>query len=200
MMLPCSVGVTDWLGKDFRHELLCNAHKYCLLNGVPNTPTASSVQRSRRTNTITKHAIIRNFMFFIFLMANSYMKPVPSSGAAAATKSDRVQCTSSVNRIAMNGMHYSSADVSMMIKSLFFCKIKMLLSNRAAGLTSVIYLFYRSYDIMLSMFKSNVGAKSNLHFKRATESPGCIVRLCAVVIYEDVAIPIHRQRSHHHVF
>ena len=75
------------------------------------------------------------------------MKPVPSSSAAAATKSDKVQCTSSVNRIAMNGIHNSSADVSMMIKSLFFCKIKMFMTTWQLAVTSVIYFLLSEHTI-----------------------------------------------------
>ncbi len=128
-------------------------------------------------------------MLAIFLMASSPMKPVPNSNAAAATKSDKVQCTSSVNRIAMNGIHNSSADVSMMIKSLFLFKIKMYL-RPISYRTSIIIPFYRNIRANAIDFQALYGTKPNLQFKRATESPGCIVRLCAIVIYEDMAVPV----------
>lgn len=128
-------------------------------------------------------------MFFIFLMASSQRKPVTSSIAAATTKSNRVQCTSSVKRIAIKGIHNSSAVVSTMIKTLFFCKINLFLPLRQPALLQSFFPYIKN-DLSLLIFKSNFGAKPYLNFKRATESSGCIIRLCAIVIYEHMAIPV----------
>jgi len=96
---------------------------YCPLSGVPKMPTASSAQMRRSTNRSATQAAIRYLILFIFLIKISHVRPVPSSSAPAMTKSNRVQFTSSVNCIAINGMSNRIADVSTMMISLLFCII-----------------------------------------------------------------------------
>ncbi len=96
---------------------------YCPLNGVPKIPTASSAQMRRRTNRRATQIAMRYLILFIFLIASLHIRPVPSSRDPATTKSNRVQFTSSVNCIAINGISNRIADVSTMMISLLFCII-----------------------------------------------------------------------------
>ena len=84
-------------------------------------PTASSAQMSRRTTRRATQTAIRYLFLFIFLITSSHIRPVPSSSAPATTKSNRVQFTSSVNCIAINGMSNRIAEVSTIMISLLFC-------------------------------------------------------------------------------
>ena len=86
-------------------------------------PTASSAQMSRRTTRRATQTAIRYLILFIFLITSSHIRPVPSNRAPATTKSNRVQFTSSVNCIAINGMSNRIAEVSTIMISLLFCII-----------------------------------------------------------------------------
>ena len=96
---------------------------YCPLNGVPKIPTASSAQIRSRSTRRAKQIAIRYLILFIFLIASSHIRPVPSNRAPAIIKSNKDQFTSSVNCIAINGISNIITDVSTMIISLLFCII-----------------------------------------------------------------------------
>ena len=86
-------------------------------------PTASSAQMRRRRTRRAEQIAIRYVILFIFLITNSHIRPVPSIRAPATTKSNRVQFTSSVNCIVINGMSNRIADMSTMMINLLFCII-----------------------------------------------------------------------------
>lgn len=97
-------------------------------NGVPKMPTASSTQMRRSTAKITAQMAIRCSILVTFLITNSHRRPVPRSRTPATTKSARVQFTSFVNCIAINGMSNRSATVSTIpISLLFFIVINVFL-------------------------------------------------------------------------
>jgi len=96
---------------------------YCPLSGVPKMPTASSAQTSSRTIRRDTQTAIRYLILVILLITNSHIRPVPSNITPATTKSNRVQFTSSVNCIAINGMSNRIAEVSTIKISLLFCII-----------------------------------------------------------------------------
>ncbi len=97
---------------------------YCPLRGVPKMPTASSAQIRKRATRRAVQTAIRYLILVIFLITNSHIRPVPSSSAPAIIKSNRVQFTSFVNCIVINGMSNRTADMStMMISLLLFCII-----------------------------------------------------------------------------
>jgi hypothetical protein len=73
-------------------------------NDVPKMPTASSIQMSTSTIRIIAQRTIRCLVLVTFLIINSHITTVPSNRTPAAIKSVRVQFTSSVNCIAINGM------------------------------------------------------------------------------------------------
>lgn len=94
---------------------------YFPLSSVSIIPTANSAQMSRsRTKRATQTAT-RYLIFFIFLIASSHNRPVPSNRPPATTKSIRVQFTSSVICIAIIGMSNNIAVMSRIIISLLFC-------------------------------------------------------------------------------
>lgn len=84
-------------------------------------PTASSAQTRRRPISIAAHRAMRYFVWVTFRNTRSTIKPVPISRAPATTKSDKVQCTSSVNCMANNGMSNSDDTATRIIPSLLFC-------------------------------------------------------------------------------
>jgi len=93
---------------------------YCPPNGVPNIPTASSAQMSRRTMRSTPHKTMRWLVFFTFLRTNSHIRPVPTSRIPATTKSDISQCTSSVNCMATSGISNIIEAINKIMTSLLF--------------------------------------------------------------------------------
>jgi hypothetical protein len=96
---------------------------YCPAKGVPKRPTASSTQMRKSAIRIAPQIAILWFFFFTFLITSSPIRPVLSSRMPATTKSNRVQFTSSVNSIAINGMSNRSTIVNTMPISLLFCVI-----------------------------------------------------------------------------
>lgn len=88
--------------------------------GVPNIPTASSIKIRSSIARIAAHNAIRYLILLTFLHTSSQVRPVPSSKTPITTKSVRVQFTSEVNCIAMNGMSKISATVSTIPLSLLF--------------------------------------------------------------------------------
>ena len=101
---------------------------YCLLSGIPKMPTASSIQMKRRTARRATQIAIRYLILPIFLITSSHNRPVPSSRIPATTKSNRVQFTSFVNCIAINGISNRSATVTITpISLLFFIIINVLI-------------------------------------------------------------------------
>jgi len=113
---------------------------YCPLSGVPKIPTASSAQMRRRATRRATQIAIRYLILFIFLIASSHIRPVPSSRAPATIKSNRVQFTSSVNCIAINGMSNRIAEVSTMMISLLFCIIINVLISLTLLATVCVWL------------------------------------------------------------
>jgi hypothetical protein len=83
-------------------------------------PTASSAQMRRNIARIATQMPIRRLVLLTFLRTSSHNKPVPSIRTPAITKSDRVQFTSAVNCIAINGMSNRNATVNAMIRSRLF--------------------------------------------------------------------------------
>ena len=86
-------------------------------------PTASSTQMRRSIARRATQMAIRSLILFTFLITSSHIRPVPSSRTPATIKSNRVQFTSSVNCIAINGMSNRIAEVSTIMISLLFCII-----------------------------------------------------------------------------
>lgn len=103
---------------------------YCSLNDVPKMPTASSAQIKSRVTRRATQMIIRCLILFIFLIASSHNRPVPSSRTPAIIKSNEVQFTLSVNCMAINGMSNIIANVSTMKISLLFCIIIIILISQ----------------------------------------------------------------------
>jgi len=96
---------------------------YCPLSGVQKMPTASSVQISRRPTRRATQIAILYLILFTFLITSSHIRPVLSNRAPATIKSNSVQFTSSVNRMAINGMSNRIAEMSTIMISLLFCII-----------------------------------------------------------------------------
>ncbi len=94
-------------------------------NGEPKMPTASSAQMRKSATRIPAMQKNRCSNFFTFLITSSLTRPAPSSRIPMTTKSNRVQFTSSVNCIAINGMSNIKATVSKMPVNLLFCVIMM---------------------------------------------------------------------------
>ena len=111
---------------------------YCPLSDVPKMPTASSAQMSRRTTRRATQIAIRYLILFIFLITSSHIRPVPSNRAPATTKSNRVQFTSSVNCIAINGMSNKITEVSTIIISSFVLHNRLNVINTFTLLTTFI--------------------------------------------------------------
>ena len=110
---------------------------YCPLSGVPKMPTASSAQMSTSIIRRAKQMAIRSLILFTFLITSSHIRPVPSSRTPATIKSNRVQLTSSVNNIAINGMSNRNATRSIMMISLLFCTIINILISLTFNVSSV---------------------------------------------------------------
>jgi hypothetical protein len=91
------------------------------LIGDPKMPTASSAQMSRRSNRSAAQMAKRYLVLQTFLNTNSHKRPVTSNSAPAMTKSNRVQFTSAVNCIAINGASNRIAVVTAMMTRLLFC-------------------------------------------------------------------------------
>lgn len=81
-------------------------------------PTASSAQMTRRITSIIMIKVIRTGVFFTFFITRSSIRPVPSSKTPATIKSDKVQFTSPVNCIAINGISNRNATMSTIMTSL----------------------------------------------------------------------------------
>ena len=111
---------------------------YCPLKGVPIMPTASSAQMKKKTTRITTHKAIRYLILFIFLKTSSHIRPVPKSSAPPTIKSNRVQFTSSVNCIPINGISNRIAEESRIMISLLFCIVINILINLTLLPTIVI--------------------------------------------------------------
>jgi hypothetical protein len=77
--------------------------------GDPNIPTASSAQIRKNASKITIQRIILFAVVLTFRKTSSQIKLVPERRIPITTKSNRVQFTSSVNCIAINGISNKKA-------------------------------------------------------------------------------------------
>lgn len=89
-------------------------------------PTASSTQVNISMNRMNKQIKILYFLFGMFLIAVSMSKPKVNSKIPVIIKSNKVQFTSSVKSIVVNGMSNSNAARLIM-------KINLLVSRRIIG-------------------------------------------------------------------
>ena len=94
---------------------------------------------------------IRSPVLCAFLIASSHIKPVPNSRAPAIKKSNRVQLTSSVNCIAINGMSNRIADMITMLISLLFCIIiNVLISPTLLATIAQTRYVYTTYSKLIN--------------------------------------------------
>lgn len=84
-------------------------------------PIASSAQNRKSIDRRTTQMATRSQILFTLLITSSHIRPVPRSRIPATIKSIRIQFTSSVNCIAINGMSNRNAARSTMVNSLLFC-------------------------------------------------------------------------------
>ncbi len=89
-------------------------------------PTASSTQVIISMNRMNEQINILYFLFCMFLIAVSMSKPKVNNKIPAIIKSNKVQFTSSVKSIVVNGMSNSNATRLIM-------KINLLVSRRIIG-------------------------------------------------------------------
>ncbi len=80
-------------------------------------PTASSAQIKNNERNIIIAIIMRCLVFVIFLKENSITNAVVSNKIPATTKSKKLQFTSLVNCIAINGISNKQHTIENMIKS-----------------------------------------------------------------------------------
>lgn len=80
-------------------------------------PTASSAQIKNNDRNIITAIIMRCLIFIVFLKQNSITNAVASNNIPATTKSKKLQFTSLVNCIAINGISNKQHTIENMIKS-----------------------------------------------------------------------------------
>lgn len=140
------------------------------VNAVPNIPTASSAQTSKKASKITPQIRTLCLTRCTFLITSSQSKPVPNNRTPMIIKSLASQFTSVVNCIAMNGMsNRIAATVRMMISLLFFTGFRFTVLT----VSEVLYcsLKDRIYGKLMLSYQPNAKGAANsighLHFVRS---------------------------------